>query len=601
MRPFPEPDPGEPALGSPGRYLLWLAAAHRASAVLAVGYGVLCTLAQAFVPAAIGRGVDRGLVAGDRGALVAWCAVVLGLGVVQAVTGTLRDRCSVTNRFGAAYRTMQLVTRKTARLGAELPRRVSAGAVVSVGATDITRIGAALESTARGGGAVVSVAVVAGVMLTVSWQLGLVALVGVPLSAAAVAALMRLLHTRQHGLRKEQGALADLAVDIVDGLRVLRGIGGERVFADRYRERSQRVRHEGVRVAGVESSVAAGRLLLPGLLVAVIVWLGAHLVGTGRMSPGALVAFYGYAVFLAEQLRRATSMVDQLTRALVAARMVTDLLAMEPALGSGDRDLDAEAARGPLRDPGSGLEIPPGRFVAVACDRPDDMLLLADRLGRYVDSPVTLGGTPLAEFPLAEVRRRILVVDHDARLFSGGLAAQLDPHGRAGGGAGGSADGSADGGAGGGAGGSAAFGADGGTAGGADRLRRALDTASAHDVVEALPEGLDQEITGGREFSGGQRQRLHLVRALLADPDTLVLVEPTSALDAHTEARIAERLGAHRRGRSTVVFTTSPILLDRADHVVLVEAGTVVAEGRHGELLADARYRAVVTREVTVA
>ncbi|MFD7415721.1 ABC transporter ATP-binding protein [Kitasatospora purpeofusca] len=596
MRPFPEPDPGEPALGSPGRYLLWLAAAHRASAVLAVGYGVLCTLAQAFVPAAIGRGVDRGLIAGDRGALVAWCAVVLGLGVTQAVAGTLRDRCSVTNRFGASYRTMQLVTRKAARLGAELPRRVSAGTVVSVGATDITRIGAALESTARGGGAVVSIAVIAGVMLTVSWQLGLVALVGVPLSAAAIAALMRLLHARQQGLRTEQGALADLAVDIVDGLRVLRGIGGERVFADRYRERSQRVRHEGVRVAGVESSVAAGRLLLPGLLVTVIVWLGAHFVGTGRMSPGALVAFYGYAVFLAEQLRRATSMVDQLTRAFVAARMVTDLLAMEPGLGSGDREIAAEGARGPLRDPGSGLEIPPGRFVAVACARPDDMLLLADRLGRYVDSPATLGGTPLAEFPLAEVRRRILVVDHDARLFSGGLAAQLDPHGPAGGGA---AVGGADGG---GADGGGADGATNGSAhGAADRLRRALDTASAHDVVEALPEGLDQEITGGREFSGGQRQRLNLVRALLADPDTLVLVEPTSALDAHTEARVAERLGAHRHGRTTVVFTTSPILLDRADHVVLVEGGTVVAEGPHAELLADARYRAVVTREVTVA
>lgn len=563
MRPFPEPDPGEPALGSPGRYLLWLAAAHRASAALAVGYGVLCTLAQAFVPAAIGRGVDRGLIAGDRGALVAWCAVVLGLGVTQAVAGTLRDRCSVTNRFGASYRTMQLVTRKAAQLGAELPRRVSAGTVVSVGATDITRIGAALESTARGGGAVVSIAVIAGVMLTVSWQLGLVALVGVPLSAAAIAALMRLLHARQQGLRKEQGALADLAVDIVDGLRVLRGIGGERVFADRYRERSQRVRHEGVRVAGVESSVAAGRLLLPGLLVTVIVWLGAHFVGTGRMSPGALVAFYGYAVFLAEQLRRATSMVDQLTRAFVAARMVTDLLAMEPGLGSGDRVLAAEGAPGPLRDPGSGLEIPPGRFVAVACARPDDMLLLADRLGRYVDSPATLGGTLLAEFPLAEVRRRILVVDHDARLFSGGLAVQLDPHGPA--------DGPPAGGSHGGSHGEAVGGAHRGSVGDSDRLRKALDTASAHDVVEALPEGLGQEITGGREFSGGQRQRLNLVRALVTDPDTLVLVEPTSALDAHTESRIAERLGAHRRGRSTVVFTTSPILLDRADHVILVE------------------------------
>ena len=101
----------------------------------------------------------------------------------------------------------------------------------------------------------------------------------------------------------------------------------------------------------------------------------------------------------------------------------------------------------------------------------------------------------------------------------------------------------------------------------------------------------------GREFSGGQQQRLRLTRALLADPPVLVLVEPTSAVDAHTEARIAARLRDARAGRTTVVCTTSPLVLDRADHVVYVERGRVAAEGTHRELLdTSAAYAACVTR-----
>jgi ABC-type multidrug transport system fused ATPase/permease subunit len=87
-----------------------------------------------------------------------------------------------------------------------------------------------------------------------------------------------------------------------------------------------------------------------------------------------------------------------------------------------------------------------------------------------------------------------------------------------------------------------------------------------------------------------------LARALAADPDILVLVEPTSAVDAHTEARIAGRLHEHRRGRTTVVTTASPLLLDHADEVALVEHGKVVVTGTHRELLDDPRYRRVVVR-----
>ncbi|HEU5044966.1 MAG TPA: ATP-binding cassette domain-containing protein, partial [Nocardioidaceae bacterium] len=128
----------------------------------------------------------------------------------------------------------------------------------------------------------------------------------------------------------------------------------------------------------------------------------------------------------------------------------------------------------------------------------------------------------------------------------------------------------------------------------------ALETASAHDVLEALPDGLETLVAErGRSFSGGQRQRLVLARALAADPEVLVLVEPTSAVDAHTEARVAARLREHRAGRTTVVTTTSPLLLlDRVDHVAFLQDGRVAAFGTHRDLLdVVPAYRAVVTRE----
>jgi ABC-type multidrug transport system fused ATPase/permease subunit len=175
---------------------------------------------------------------------------------------------------------------------------------------------------------------------------------------------------------------------------------------------------------------------------------------------------------------------------------------------------------------------------------------------------VTLGGVPLTALARSEVRRRIVVSDTGAALFSGRLGDRLDVTGTG-------------------------------------DLTRALATASADDVLDALPEGLDAEVTErGRSFSGGQRQRLVLVRALAADPEILVLVEPTSAVDAHTEARIAARLRDHRRGRTTVVTSTSPLMLDAVDEVVLLRDGRVAATGTHADLLREsAAYRAVVIRE----
>jgi ABC-type multidrug transport system fused ATPase/permease subunit len=202
--------------------------------------------------------------------------------------------------------------------------------------------------------------------------------------------------------------------------------------------------------------------------------------------------------------------------------------------------------------------------TALVCDEPAESAEIADRLGRFVAGRVTLDGVPLATLPLDTVRRRVVVSDTTSTLFSGLLREELD------------------------------------IAGGGDTavLTRAIHTASAQDALEALPDGIDTRVEErGRSFSGGQRQRLVLARALVTDPEGLVLVEPTSAVDAHTEARIAERLRAARAGRTTVVVTASPLLLDRVDTVSFVSGGRVVASGTHRELLASVpAYRRTVTR-----
>jgi ABC-type multidrug transport system fused ATPase/permease subunit len=532
--------------------------------VVAMLFGVVWMVAQAVMPALIGLAIDEGIAAKDTGALVKWALAMLGVGLLQAAAGIMRHRFAVTNWLTAAYRTVQLVARQAVRLGATLPKRVATGEVVAIGSNDLSHLGNAMDITARMAGAIVSFLVVAVILLRTSVTLGVVVLVGVPLLLLAIGPLLKPLQRRNLAQREMMGDLANLATDIVGGLRVLRGIGGEAVFHERYARDSQKVRHAGVQVGRLQSMLDAAQILLPGVFVVLVVWLGARFAVQGRIGPGELVAFYGYAAFLMIPLRTSTEFANKWIRAFVAARRVVRVLALEPEVSTPEHVYDEPGTDAELVDVLSGLRVPAGQITAVVSDPPDVSAALADRLGRYADGEVRWGDVPLSGLDRDVVRRRIVVSDTASTLFSGVLAAQLDIRDR-----------------------------------GGDAVAAAMHTASAHDVLESLPDGMDTVVSErGRAFSGGQRQRLVLARVLSADPEIAILVEPTSAVDAHTEARIAARLREHRAGRTTVVTTSSPLLLDRVDNVAFLREGRVVAFGSHRELMDTVpEYRAVVTRE----
>jgi len=562
MRQIPLPDPGTPDVRSPGRYLWWVARGQVPTIVGGVTFGIIWMVAQSVMPAIIGRAIDEGVRAEDLSRLGVWAAVLLGVGVVQAVAGIFRHRFAVQNWLTAAYRTVQVVARHSVRLGATLPRKVSTGEVVSIGSSDLAHVGNSIEVMGRAAGALVAFLVVAAILLEASVTLGLVVLIGVPALLLLLGPLLKPLQRRNLAQREMMGDLNTLASDIVGGLRVLRGIGGEEVFHQRYVEESQRVRAAGVQVGKLQSLLDALQIFLPGVFVVIVVWLGARFAVAGQITPGELVAFYGYSAFLMIPLRTGTEVANKLIRGLVASRRICHVLSIQPEA----QDVETPRSASPfgeLVDVKSGLRVQPGRLTAVVSERPDETAELADRLGRFCDDPALLDGVSLSDLDRDFVRKTIVVSDSGATLFSGCLRDELDIRGT-----------------------------------GSDaHLLGALATASADDVLEALPDGLDSDVEErGRSLSGGQRQRIVLARALAAEPEILVLVEPTSAVDAHTEARIASRLRKHRAGRTTVVTTASPLMLDQADEVVLIQAGCVTAVGSHKDLLADPRYRRVVVR-----
>ena len=611
--PVPDAPLPQPPSHSAGALLRWLIARAFKPVLLATLAATTSNVIQAVVPGFLGAALDSGIENGLNPRLWTIGLALLVLFCVYALGDTGGSYFRDLAWMRVSFDVDRLVARQVSTTGADLGRQTSTGEIAAIVASDAEHMANLVQHLPGLIGAAVSFLVVAVLMLDTSVRLGLIALIGMPLVAWIVALVIKPLQRRQAYQREAQSQVTTITTDTVAGLRILRGIGGEDVFARRYRDASQELRRRGVSVAGTQSVLMSLQVLLPGLFVAVVVWAAARMALSGEITAGNLVTFYGYTAYLSWPLMEFSYTVQEFTRARVGARRLQRLLQVSPTAGNVDERLSLDPARGTavtgaLEDHASGVRIEPGRMTALVCSDPDVSATVATRLGRFHDDGpvVTLAGRPLTHMPLADVRASVVVSGATAQLFTGTLREALDVRG-------GRVPEPVD--------VAALVTAEDDRAGSAleqdvrptvlradgdERLLAALEVADAHDVLSSLEHGLAGMVTEkGRSLSGGQRQRVALARALLTEAPALVLIEPTSALDSHTESRVARRVHEARRGRTTVVVTESPLVLEACDEVVLLDAeGRERVRSTHRDLLARARrgeehaldYRAVVAR-----
>lgn len=566
------PEPRPEITDRPGRYLGRLLGAARLPLICGATLSALNYVEGALVPTILGYVIDHRLGDGLSAHLAPGLVLLAVLGVLGGLVGAGTEFFSIGAWMSGWQPSLRGVAHHLGQRPLAVTRAISSGDVVSTATSDADRVGSLLYFIVNVIGSLLSTLVVAVLMLRMNVGLGLLVLLSLPIMLGGVGLLVKPLNRRFSAQREEQGRLTTVTADVVAGLRVLRGIGGEDVYAARYAQQSAAVRQAGYRVAATQAVLSAIRGGVPMALTALIVGASAVAALEGRLTPGEFVTFYGYTTFLLWPMSTIADLMQFMTRAWVAAKKVARVAEVPPLVTDEAVDPDATLrVGGDLVDDLSGVRCAGGKLTALVCAQPALSAALAERLGRPDDdATVTLGGMDLRHRPIDEVRSTVVVSGAHAEAFAGTLAEEvlgtlvpLAPErplpdliatyaGKD------RPDGTRPG---------MPLSAD-----LVQRAERALWVAAADDVVDSLG-GLEGQLTEkARNLSGGQRQRLALARAVARQAPVLVLVEPTSALDSHTENVVAQRLREERAGRTTVLVSSSPLLLSRCDEVVVVES-----------------------------
>ncbi|TXS34211.1 ABC transporter ATP-binding protein [Streptomyces sp. gb1(2016)] len=403
-------------------------------------------------------------------------------------------------------------------------------------------------------------------------RLGLLVVVG----TVAILSVLSVMSRRIGASTREQQARVARAgakvADLISGLRPLHGFGGNHAAFLSYRKVSTEARRQAITVAKVNGVYAGTALALNAVLAAAVTLTAGWLAYGGSVTIGELVMAVGLAQFIMEPLKMFSEMPKYVMMARASAERMALVLAAPPVTApggdspapGGDLEVDG-VSYGSLRE--LTFRVRAGEFVAVAPYQPRAAADLASVLAanvppRTYGGVVRVGGREMAELSVEALREHMLVNPYDAEIFAGSLRTNIDPSGTS------------------------------------RTVPEAVEASLLTDVVALHREGLDHGVRDrGANLSGGQRQRLSLARALAADSDVLVLHDPTTAVDAVTEQLIARNIAKLRKGRTTVVITSSPALLDAADRVLVLDDGAVTADDTHRHLLAsDEDYCRAVAR-----
>ncbi|HWP34624.1 MAG TPA: ABC transporter ATP-binding protein [Thermodesulfobacteriota bacterium] len=414
-------------------------------------------------------------------------------------------------------------------------------------------------------------------MLWMDWRLTLVASAVLPVLYLLSFRVSRRVEALARAKRAKESEVASIVQETVASIPVVQAFAreeeersrfakatGESLHADLKRMRLSRTLRRAVQVV-----IAAG--------TAAVVWYGAWRALAGEMSPGDLIVFTAYLKTLYAPAGGLSELLTDLLASLVAADRIAELLETERTVRDRPGAVAAPRFRGAvafervtfgyrlgepvLRELSFAVE--PGQMVALVGSSGTGKSTVVSLLVRFADpweGRVLIDGRDIRDFTLESLRRQMSVVLQEPLLLRRTVRDNI-AYGRP----------------------EATF----------DEIVAAARAAEAHEFIAKLPDGYDTLLSErGVNLSGGQRQRIALARAILRDAPIVVLDEPVAGLDAVTEARLHETLARFLAGRTAFVIAHSLATLRRADLILVLEAGTVVEQGTHAQLLADSRaYR----------
>jgi ATP-binding cassette, subfamily B, bacterial len=414
-------------------------------------------------------------------------------------------------------------------------------------------------------------------MFAISWHFALLALSVAPLLLAIASRFTRRIKQASRAVRRQEGQIASIAQEVLSAMRVVQAFTREDYEQTRFEHENRQRVAAGVQARTLQSLLAPLVDVVVAIGTVLVLWYGAHAVMTGRLTPGSLLVFLAYLTRLYKPMRALSKLSDVMYRASVGLERIFDVLETEQAVRDAPGAREAQPFQGHIAfehvsfayRPGElvlkdiTFGIAPGQVVALVGSTGAGKTTLASLIPRFNDPTqgrARIDGKDVRSYTLASLRKQTALVLHETVLFYGTVRDNI------------------------------AYGRPEATL---DEIVTAAQAANAHEFIAALPDGYDTLIgERGVTLSGGQRQRLAIARAIIRDAPIILLDEPTTGLDASSEALVLDGMARLMAGRTVLVIAHRLSTIMRADLILVLEHGEIVERGTHQELLAKGgRYR----------
>jgi len=543
---------------------------HKKNAYVAFGVAIGGQLIQSLLPV-VQKVVVDDVITHHRQPLAPWLALMIAMGVATFVCAYFRRFRGGRIALDVQHDLRTAIFRQLQRLDFARHDELQTGQLVSRASSDVTLIQGFLQFLPIGTANVLLFIVSLGAMFWLSPPLALVMLAVAPALLLTAMKLRTSVFPASWDAQQKAGDVANVVEEDVTGVRVVKGFGQEARELDRLAGRSRRMYAARVRLVDIQARLQPAMQTIPAFGQVAVLALGGWLAVNGSISYGTFLAFSTYMLLITPPVRQLAAIltVGQLARA--GAERIFDLLDSTPMVQETPGAPELHVERGEVKfddvtfgytstDPvlrGFSLTVAPGETVALVGSSGSGKSTVGLLLPRFYDvhdGTVSIDGVDVRDVTLQSLRRSIGVVFEDSFLFSDTITSNI------------------------------AFGRPDATRA---EIEAAARAAEAHEFIERLPQGYDTVVgEQGLTLSGGQRQRVALGRALLSDPQILLLDDATSSVDARIEEEIHATLRRIARGRTTILIAHRRSTLSLADRIAVVDNGRVLDSGTNEELWA---------------